>query len=110
MGRERSWSVLIWVEARESLFHLPLAAWHHPLPVDRAPSAPRHGLPISGLDLMRDCILCLCIHGGLTGMPQVSMPSAAVGGAPVGLSILGARGSDATLVAVARALSIEPKA
>ena len=62
------------------------------------------------LPTMRDCILCLCIHGGLTGMPQVSMPSAAVGGAPVGLSILGARGSDATLVAVARALSIEPKA
>jgi Asp-tRNA(Asn)/Glu-tRNA(Gln) amidotransferase A subunit family amidase len=27
-----------------------------------------------------------------------------VGGAPIGLSILGARGSDATLVAVAKAL------
>ena len=43
-------------------------------------------------------------HGGLTGVPQVSVPGARVDGAPVGLSILGARGSDAILVAVAKAL------
>jgi len=34
----------------------------------------------------------------------VSIPGAHVGGLPVGLSILGARGTDATLVAVAKAL------
>jgi amidase len=37
-------------------------------------------------------------------MPQVSVPGADVEGFPVGLSVLGARGSDATLVTVARAL------
>ena len=43
-------------------------------------------------------------HGGLTGVPQVSLPGATVAGLPVGLSIVGARGSDAALVAVARAM------
>ena len=33
-----------------------------------------------------------------------NIPGASVDGLPVGLSILGARGSDATLVAVARAM------
>ena len=46
---------------------------------------------------------CLCSHGGLTGVPQVNLPGADVNGAPVGLSIVGGRGADAALVAVARA-------
>ncbi len=37
-------------------------------------------------------------------MPQVSLPGAQVNGLPVGLSILAARGADATLVAVAQAM------
>jgi amidase len=37
-------------------------------------------------------------------MPQVSVPGAHVDGLPVGLSILGARGSDAALVALAQAM------
>jgi amidase len=37
----------------------------------------------------------------------VSVPGTTVDGRPVGLSIVGARGSDATLVAVARAMSME---
>ena len=41
-------------------------------------------------------------HGGLTGVPQVSLPGAQVDGLPVGLSIVGRRGSDAALVAVAQ--------
>jgi amidase len=49
-------------------------------------------------------ILCLAAHGGLAGVPQVSLPGATVDGLPVGLSILGARGSDTTLVAVAKAM------
>jgi amidase len=48
--------------------------------------------------------LCLCCHGGLTGVPQVSIPGGEVDGLPVGFSIVGAPGSDATLVAVAAAL------
>ncbi len=49
-------------------------------------------------------ILALTAPGGLTGVPQVSLPGAHVGGPPVGLSVLGARGSDAMLVAVAKAM------
>ena len=50
-------------------------------------------------------ILCLCAHGGLTGVPQVNIPGAEVGGLPVGLSIVGGPGTDATLVAVAAAIT-----
>ena len=50
------------------------------------------------------CVNACAAHGGLAGFPQVSVPGAHVDGLPVGLSILGARGSDAMLVAVARAL------
>ena len=66
--------------------------------------APRKGLPLPILSPLRARITCLAAHGGLTGVPQVSIPGAHVGGLPVGLSILGARGTDATLVAVAKAL------
>ncbi len=62
------------------------------------------GLPLSTLDPLRARMHCLTAHGGLTGAPQVSLPGANVDGFPVGLSILGARGSDASLVAVARAM------
>jgi amidase len=41
----------------------------------------------------------------LTGVPQVSIPAAAVDGLPVGLSIVGTSGSDTTLVAMAAALT-----
>jgi amidase len=66
--------------------------------------APLRGLPLATLESLRARITCLAAHGGLAGLPQVSLPGAHVGGPPVGLSILGARGSDATLVAVAQAL------
>jgi amidase len=56
------------------------------------------------LDPLRDRITCLCAQGGLAGHPQVNLPGATVDGLPVGLSIIGPRGSDATLIAVARAL------
>jgi amidase len=67
--------------------------------------APKRGLALPELDPLRDRITCLCAHGGLTGVPQVTLPGATVDGAPVGLSIIGRRGSDATLVAVAEALA-----
>ena len=49
-------------------------------------------------------ISCLCSHGGLTGVPQVSMPLGEVDGLPVGLSIIARPGDDAALVALAREL------
>jgi len=66
--------------------------------------APRKGLSLATLEPLRARISCLTAHGGLTGVPQVSLPGATVDGLPVGLSILGAPGSDATLVAVAKAM------
>jgi amidase len=66
--------------------------------------APLKGLPLSTLDPLRARMHCLTAHGGLTGVPQVSLPGASVDGLPVGLSILGARGSDATLIALANAM------
>jgi amidase len=45
-----------------------------------------------------------CI-AGTTGRPQINLPLAAVGGLPVGLSLLGARGADAVLLACARDLA-----
>ena len=56
------------------------------------------------MDPLRARMSCLTAHGGLTGVPQVSVPGASVDGLPVGLSILGARGCDASLVAVAKAM------
>jgi amidase len=68
--------------------------------------APKRGEPLSVASAQRDRILCLCAHGGLAGMPQVNLPGAAVDGLPVGLSIVGDPGSDATLVALAQALEV----
>jgi len=51
----------------------------------------------------------LTVVGGLTGSPQVSIPGAEVDGLPLGLSIVGARGGDATLIAIALALAGRPQ-
>ncbi|MBO0735550.1 MAG: amidase [Alphaproteobacteria bacterium] len=66
--------------------------------------APKRGEPLSIAGGQRDRLLCLCCHGGLTGVPQVSIPGAAIGGLPIGLSVVGSPGSDAMLVGVAAAL------
>ena len=67
--------------------------------------APKRGLSISDLAFPRERISALTCLGGLTGSPQVNLPGALVSGAPVGLSIVGARGSDLELAAVARAFA-----
>jgi amidase len=100
---ERSWAALVRSEARGRMSYLLPRGTILCLPTTPFP-APKRGQPISALDPIRDRILCLCAHGGLTGVPQVTLPGAMVGGAPVGLSILGGYDSDATLVAVARGL------
>lgn len=100
---ERQWAELMRAEASARL------AWLLPpgtilcLPTTPFP-APAKGLPLATLEPLRARITCLAAHGGLTGVPQVSLPSALADGRPVGLSILGARGRDAELVAVAKAM------
>ncbi|MBM4440238.1 MAG: amidase [Candidatus Rokubacteria bacterium] len=92
--REEARARLAWLLPRGTILCMPTT----PFP------APKKGLPIPVVEPLRMRISCLASHGGLTGVPQVSIPGATVDGLPVGLSILGARGSDTMLVAVARAL------
>ncbi|HKS88564.1 MAG TPA: amidase [Stellaceae bacterium] len=101
---ERSWAALVREEARGRMRQLLPPGTILCLPTTPFP-APRCGLSLSTLDPLRDRITALCAHGGLTGVPQVSIPGATVDGLPVGLSLVGGRGTDASLVAVARALS-----
>jgi amidase len=100
---ERQWAALVRAEARARLTALLPPGTILCLPTTPFP-APLRGLPLATLEPLRARITCLAAHGGLAGLPQVSLPGAHVGGLPVGLSILGARGSDATLVAGAQAL------
>jgi amidase len=100
---DRGWAALMREEARARLAYLLPADTLLCMPTTPFP-APRRGLPITETDPLRDRISCLAAHGGLAGFPQVSIPGATVDGAPVGLSILAARGCDASLVAVACAL------
>ena len=100
---ERQWAAMMRVEARARLVWLLPSGTILCMPTTPFP-APRKGLPLATLEPLRARIGCLTAHGGLTGVPQVSLPGAHVEGLPVGLSILGARGSDAALVAVAKAM------
>jgi amidase len=100
---ERQWAALVRAEARARLTALLPAGTILCLPTTPFPAPPK-GLPLATLEPLRARITCLAAHGGLTGLPQVSLPGAHVDGLPVGLSIVGARGSDAALVAVARAM------
>jgi len=103
---ERGWAALVREEARGRMRQLLPRGTILCLPTTPFP-APPCGLPLSQLDPLRARILALCAHGGLAGHPQVSIPGSEAGGLPVGLSIVGARGSEATLVAVARALAAQ---
>ena len=100
---ERGWAQLVRQEARGRMRHLLPQGTILCLPTTPFP-APKRGEPLSVAGPQRDRLLCLCCHGGLTGVPQISIPGATVNGLPVGLSIVGSPGSDATLVAMARAL------
>src|SRR5216684_6261625 len=101
---ERAWASLVRQEARGRMRQLLPPGTILCLPTTPFP-APLCGQPLSVLEPLRDRITALCSHGGLTGVPQISLPGATVDGVPVGLSILGARGSDASLVAIARAMA-----
>jgi amidase len=100
---ERDWAQLVRREARGRMRYLLPEGTILCLPTTPFP-APKRGEPLSVAGPQRDRLLCLCCHGGLTGVPQVSIPGSTVDGLPVGLSIVGGPGSDATLIAVARAV------
>ncbi len=97
---ERRWAALMKREARARLDYLLPPGTVLAMPTTPFP-APAKGLALGEQNRLRELILCLCAHGGLSGLPQVSIPGATVAGAPVGLSILAGRDQDAQLVGLA---------
>ncbi|MDH6153725.1 MULTISPECIES: amidase [Paraburkholderia] len=66
--------------------------------------APRVDAPADVVDATRARSVQMLCLAGLAGLPQVSMPWTAFNGAPLGLSIIGARGDDSGVAAIARAV------
>ena len=100
---EREWAALVRSEARARMTWLLPPGTILCMPTTPFP-APLKGQPLTALEPIRARILGLAALGGLTGVPQVSVPGASVNGLPVGLSLVGGHGADAMLVAVARAM------
>jgi len=67
--------------------------------------APLKTEPESALEDYRNRAIRLLCPAGLSRMPQLSLPLAGRDGAPMGLSLLGPRGSDRALVALAERLA-----
>jgi amidase len=65
-------------------------------------------LPTEAQDAYRHEAMRLLCVAGLAGLPQVVMPAGRVDGAPFGVSLIGPRGSDLSLIALARRLT-EPR-
>jgi len=100
---EHSAATLMRIEARARLRQLLPPGTILCLPTTPFP-APLKNLAVHELGPLRERISCLTSHGGLTGVPQLNIPGAAVDGAPVGLSLVGGRGTDLDLARVAVAL------
>jgi amidase len=65
-------------------------------------AAPRLGTPVDKIEIeYRNQALGLLCIAGLAGLPQLSLPMAQIDGLPLGLSIVGARGTDTMLLATA---------
>jgi amidase len=62
--------------------------------------APRRGTPAAELEEFRANAQRLLAPSGLARTPQVSLPGATLDGAPIGLSLMGPRGGDKTLLAL----------
>jgi amidase len=67
--------------------------------------APLLNTPAPALDDFRAKAMSLLCIAGLAGLPQVSMPLATLHGCPFGVSIIGGRGNDAMLLALARRIA-----
>ncbi len=64
--------------------------------------APRRDAAQGELEAVRRQALPLLAIAGLAGLPQISLPLASFEGCPLGLSVIAARGRDATLLALAK--------
>lgn len=71
------------------------------LPTMPSPAPPR-GLPLSQRKALHQRIDALVDVAGWAGTPQINLPLAEINGLPVGLSLIGPKGSDEMLLAFAR--------
>lgn len=67
--------------------------------------APKRDLAGDALQAYRERALSILCIAGLSGLPQVSMPVATLDGCPLGLSLVGPRGSDRALITLALAIA-----
>jgi amidase len=74
------------------------------LPASPVP-APRRDASLETLGEVRIRTMTMTCIAGLARLPQITIPAGAVGGAPVGFSLIGARDSDMMLLALARAIA-----
>ena len=69
-------------------------------------AAPLKNTPLDDIEIrFRDQAMHLLCIAGLGGLPQVSLPMATIDGLPLGLSLVGPRGADMQLLALARKLT-----
>jgi amidase len=68
--------------------------------------APPRDIPEATLGTLYPRMLALASIASLAGLPQVSLPLAGVEGCPVGLSLIGSRGSDRALLRLAAAIPL----
>jgi amidase len=65
--------------------------------------APLRGLEVEDIEIAyRHRAMALLCSAGLAGLPQISLPLGAVGGLPIGLSLMGRFGTDIDLLGVAQ--------
>ncbi len=74
------------------------------LPSAASPAPLRDADP-AAVDAVRLRTMAITCIAGLAGLPQVSIPMAAEGGTPLGISLLGPAGSDLALLQLARAVA-----
>ncbi len=74
-------------------------------------AAPLKNSPVDDIEIRyrHQAMHLLCI-AGLGGLPQISLPVAEIDGLPLGLSLVGPRGSDMQLLGLALALALPPAA
>jgi amidase len=74
------------------------------LPTSPTPP-PARDASLETLGEVRIRAMSMCSVAGLARLPQLSIPAGTVGGAPIGFSLIGARGSDMMLLALARRIA-----
>jgi amidase len=68
--------------------------------------APRKDEPTDKIEIeFREQAMCLLCIAGLGGLPQINLPLGSFAGLPLGLSLIGPRGSDSQLLTLASTLS-----